>query len=141
MKKICLLLLLILLFGCSKQNDEEYNMILNVSELTNDFVKIYELGNNSILYSEFKNIYYLPSDEKNNKIDLKNALEEKTVNIDEIISKLELVDELNDGGSKLYISSNNISNIDFYLARCNKIDGNKNIYISLNENVIEKCRK
>lgn len=74
---------------------------------------------------------------------LGDALMNNDLTVDEFISKLEPVDTLKDGGSKIYkynkVSSDFGLN-DFYVINCNSLDGIKDIFIAKHkENLMNKC--
>lgn len=67
---------------------------------------------------------------------LKTLLEDKTVDIYELIDKMEFVVSYDDGGSMLYASKKDIANENFFLIDCKAIDGNKNIYIGRDKTIL-----
>lgn len=74
---------------------------------------------------------------------LGDALMNNDLTIDEFISKLELVDTLKDGGSKLYKYNKIKSEFgmnDFFVINCNSLDGIKDIFVAKHkENLMDKC--
>ena len=108
------------------------------------FTMITKLENGRTVYSEFSENYYI--DDDGNKIDLKEALENNYISMDEIIKNMELMDSMNDGGSVIYKAKDNILNgtKDLYLASCNSLEGNggiKDIFIGNDENIGDNCVK
>ena len=97
-----------------------------------DYAKpIYNIDDNIKLYSKFDKNFYI----KNNKKDLSEALKDGTITIEQIKRQMTVYDALNDGGTIIYQSKNN----KYYLFACNTIDGNKNYYITGNENDFDIC--
>ena len=88
---------------------------------TIDYAKpIYNIDDNTKLYSRFDKNYYV----KNTKIDLSEVLKNGTLTIEQIKKQMNYYSELNDGGTIIYQSKNK----KYYLFACNTIDGNKNDY-------------
>lgn len=122
---ICITILALLL--CN--NKEIYLHIGNI--MPNDMnSKIYTISSEKNVYSYFDNVKI----EYNKKeFTLSEALENKTISIDDILKKNNKVDSLNDGGTKIYyFKKNNMFNKDFLIVDCNSLSGNKNIYIMEN---------
>lgn len=74
------------------------------------------------------------------------AFSNKEISIDEFISKLEYIDTLKDGGSRLYKYDkntklvNDFGNDNFYVIVCNSIDNIKDIYVAkYKESLNDKC--
>ena len=67
----------------------------------------------------------------------------KKITLDEFISKLDYVDTLRDGESKIYKYNKNkkvFGNDDFYTAVCNSVDNSKDIYVAKHiESLSDKC--
>ena len=110
--------LLILMTGCQ---DNITDVSLKVDDNCN---------NKSELFVEQKdrNIYtYCLRDTKikvnGQEVDLKNFIETDEKSIDKIIDTLEFEDVFLDGGTKIYRGEN------LTLVKCNKLDGNRDIYI------------
>ena len=122
MKKYLFLVVSMLLVGCGYQAD---NKKLIFSEgVSEELLKIYELKDGSIVYSQFLDIYYKDS-------------KTEQITIDEIISKNSRVDYANDGGSILYTFENNeLSDTDFYILKCKKNNQGINNIIIGNETTI-----
>ena len=74
---------------------------------------------------------------------LGDALMNNDLTVDGFLSKLELVDTLKDGGSKLYKYNKVRSEFgmnDFYVMNCNSLDGIKDIFVAKHkENLMDKC--
>lgn len=74
---------------------------------------------------------------------LSYALSYNEISIDNFINKLNYVDALNDGGSKLYQYKKNkkiFGNDDFYVIVCNSLDGINNIYVAKKRETLDnKC--
>lgn len=60
---------------------------------------------------------------------LKTLLEDKTVDIYELIDKMDFIASYDDGGSMLYTSKKDMANELFFLVDCKAIGGNRDIYI------------
>lgn len=140
-KKLGLLVIMVMILaGCNKKD------ILPVDDnvVDDSFTMITKLENGRTVYSEFSENYYI--DDDGNKIDLKEALENNYISMDEIIKNMELMDSMNDGGSVIYKAKDNILNgtKDLYLASCNSLEGNggiKDIFIGNDENIGDNCVK
>lgn len=90
------------------------------------------------IYSEISNLLIRMNNEN---YDLVKALKNNTINYEELINKMRLIKEANDGGSKIYESTSEIEvNNHFYLIKCNNINGNKNVLISDDVETIEYCK-
>ena len=133
MKKYLFLVVSMLLVGCGYQAD---NKKLIFSEgVSEELLKIYELKDGSIVYSQFLDIDY--KDSKTEQIKFSKALKKNKITIDEIISKNSRVDYANDGGSSLYTFENNeLSDTDFYILKCKKNNQGINNIIIGNETTI-----
>lgn len=146
MKKIvlCIIVFTIMLTGCSTRLNEENEDTrrtnwINKKISENNLIKLYE-SEDDIIYSKLDSIFY-----KENDViyDLKDALEEQQLTIDDLISKLDLYLTSNDGGSLYYESNSNFIGEKFYLAKCNSSTENggiKSIFIDLSkENILHYC--
>ena len=140
-KKLGLLVIMVMILaGCNKKD------ILPVegNVVDDSFTMITKLENGRTVYSEFSENYYI--DDDGNKIDLKEALENNYISMDEIIKNMEWLDSMNDGGSALYKAKGNSLNgtNELYLASCNSLEGNggiKDIFIGNDETIIDNCVK
>ena len=140
-KKLGLIVIMVMILaGCNKKD------ILPVDDnvVDDSFTMITKLENGRTVYSEFSENYYI--DDDGNKIDLKEALENNYISIDEIIKNMECVDSMKDGGSALYKAKGNSLNgtNELYLASCNSLEGNggvKDIFIGNDETIIDNCVK
>lgn len=152
MKKqvITLILVLLLITGCNKGNyDEQKKLNFSDEKSNKNFAEIYEFEDGSKIYSEFANIRFVVDNDE--KISLKKALELKMITIDDIIKKMNYIDEANDGGSKLYnynIEDNDLSDTSFMLVKCHRIiDANNfesvkyntDIILGTSSDIVEKC--
>lgn len=74
---------------------------------------------------------------------LNYALTYNEISVDDFVSKLEFVDELRDGGSKLYEYNKNtkiFGNENFYVMVCNSLDDIKDIFVAKNKEILSnKC--
>ena len=65
------------------------------------------------------------------------------LSIEEFVSNLSLIDNLKDGGSQIYKYNKNkkiYGNDDFYVIKCNSIDGIKDVYVAkYRESLNDKC--
>ncbi len=140
-KKLGLLVIMVMILtGCKEKN------ILSVegNVVDDSFTMITKLEDGRTVYSEFSENYYI--DDDGNKVDLKEALENNSISMNEIIASMELVDSMNDGGSALYkAKGNNLNDTnELYLASCNSLEGNggiKDIFIGNDETIIDNCVK
>lgn len=147
---ITLILALLLITGCNKGNHDEQKKLNFSDEKSNkNFAEIYEFEDGSKIYSEFANIRFVVDNDE--KISLKKALELKMITIDDIIKKMNYIDEANDGGSKLYnynIEDNDLSDTSFMLVKCHRIidannfesvEYNTDIILGTSSDIVEKC--
>ena len=152
MKKqvITLILVLLLITGCNKGNyDEQKKLNFSDEKSNKNFAEIYEFEDGGKIYSEFANIRFVVDNDE--KISLKKALELKMITIDDIIKKMNYIDEANDGGSKLYnynIEDNDLSDTSFMLVKCHRIIDadnfesvkyNTDIILGTSSDIVEKC--
>ena len=152
MKKqvITLILVLLLITGCNKENyDEQKKLNFSDEKSNKNFAEIYEFEDGGKIYSEFANIRFVVDNDE--KISLKKALELKMITIDDIIKKMKYIDEANDGGSKLYnynIEDNDLSDTSFMLVKCHRIIDadnfesvkyNTDIILGTSSDIVEKC--
>ena len=87
MKKLFLVLSMILITGCTsleKNNDTDFER----EKLKNLYI-IYKINDSSSIYSNLKQIKY--KNEVGKEFDLKETLENGTITIDDIISKMKVV--------------------------------------------------
>lgn len=147
---ITLILVLLLITGCNKGNyDEQKKLNFSDEKSNKNFAEIYEFEDGSKIYSEFANIRFVVDNDE--KISLKKALELKMITIDDIIKKMNYIDEANDGGSKLYnynIEDNDLSDTSFMLVKCHRIIDadnfesvkyNTDIILGTSSDIVEKC--
>ena len=149
MKKISIVILLMLLItGCNNNSKSEKLLDFSQEKSSKNFAEIYSFEDGRKIYSEFANIEFIINE--NESVNLKDALNQNKISIDDIINKMTYQDSLNDGGSVVYyysIKDNNLANKDFYLVKCHNIIENKNNNNIFNENIIigselnivEKC--
>lgn len=129
MRKMLSLFILIVLFivtGCvNEKNDEKEEFMLSAT-----------VDDGRVIHFTF-DVPHAKGDSVMNEIS--NA----RLTIDEFISNLELVDGLNDGGSKIYKYNRKnkvYGNEDFYVIECDNFDGIKDVFVAKNkENIINKC--
>ena len=147
---ITLILALLLITGCNKGNHDEQKKLNFSDEKSNkNFAEIYEFEDGIKIYSEFANIRFVVDNDE--KISLKKALELKMITIDDIIKKMNYIDEANDGGSKLYnynIEDNDLSDTSFMLVKCHiiidannfeSVKYNTDIILGTSSDIVEKC--
>ncbi len=143
MKKGILLLLAIMMFflvGCDNSEIKK-ELIFCIDKVDNNFIEIYQFDDGSKVYSEFTNIEFRINDDE--KINLSSALEQKSITIDYIVSKMVFETAANDGGSLLYkfnVGDNELSDTDFYLIRCHTLSGDRNTIIGTGPNIIDQCK-
>lgn len=123
MKKVGLLLCLALLTGCTSKLESKIEITDNNKDT------IIELQDKSFITKY--NVLY-------NGKDLKEALENKEITIEDFINNMQEVSTANDGGSKLYKATDKNKNL-YYVVTCNTKAGDKDIYLSKDENVIDNC--
>lgn len=144
MKKILLLLICLMLCGCTTRKAKDDvadeltgNKYTFVRDTDNkDYKMIYEFEDGRKVYSEFKEINYEDFDKDIKKIKLEEALAKGYLSIDDILKDMNMVSAANDGGSKIYQF---MTGENQYLVVCNTLDGNKNIIIGTSLNIIDKC--
>lgn len=114
------LILIIIVINIFINNKKEI-LYFDGDKLEN-YVKIYQIDENSAVYTNYSEIYYF--DKNQNKINLGLALKDRSITIDEIIEKTNYKDTAMDGGSivaKNDSITNKIANIDFNIIKCNKL--------------------
>lgn len=95
---------------------------LKLDNLSNEYYVLVKHPDYTI-YTKYQVDYY-------NNESLSNLLQNK-ISIDDIIKEMSYVDSLNDGGSAIYHSDNKrLSKTEFYIIKCNTLEGNKDIYIT-----------
>lgn len=138
--ELCFLAVL-LLTGCG--NSKNYSLIIDDKFINEkNYVEICELSSDRRVYSQFNEIKFVDHDKHDKTINLAEALKKGKVTIDDIISKMELVSSMNDGGSNIYkyrTENGNLSNSDFFVAKCDVINGNKNVIFGNSIDVGMKC--
>lgn len=82
------------------------------------------------------NLYYYEietaiSNVNNSKMDLKDALINKEITIDEIVSKLKIDESFYDGGTTIYKNDKFFID-DLEVLKCNTLEGNKDVYVGKN---------
>ena len=123
MKKVGLLICLALLTGCTSKLESKIEITDNNKET------VIELQDKSFITKY--NVLY-------NGKDIKEALENKEITIEDFINNMQEVSTANDGGSKLYKATDKNKKL-YYVAACNTTTGDKDIYLSKDENVIDNC--
>lgn len=134
MKKIILIIMLLFICSCGL-NDVSTKGDIILSGTKKDFYMIYKVDDR-VVYSTYSNTQF--KDENNNLVDLKEALENKKITIEDVISNMDYYNAANDGGSLFYKSKNG----KVFLAKCNSLplNGNiKDIYITDDEEVLNYC--
>lgn len=80
---------------------------------------------------------------KNENSSLFDALSNEEITIEEVLKKLELVETLRDGGSKIYHYNKlnkEFGNNSFFLIACNSVDNIKDVFIARDKNsLLDKC--
>ena len=125
MRKIfCIAIVFLLISGCSQTKNK---LVFDGEPLNNSFFKIYQIDNNSTIYSVFpENKFQM----ENAILELKDALENKKITINDILNQMEYETSLNDGGTLIYKNkSKKISSTDFYLISCHAYKKNMKEYI------------
>ena len=121
------LLLIMCLFVYIKLEDlktkNNTQTVLKIENISSEFQEIYKENDYSI-YSKYQVNKY-------NNEEISTLLEQNKISIKDITDKMNLKDTLNDGGTQIY------QNNDYYITKCNTLNGNKNIYISDKE---EECK-
>lgn len=99
---------------------------LTINDPLDEYYEFYKTDTRTI-YTKFNFIYY-------ENEPLAKLIDKGKLSIDSIISKMELKDEFNDGGTLVYYSNDkNLSKTEFYIIKCNTLNGNKDIYITNQE--------
>lgn len=125
MKKIFIIgFILLLISGCSQAKNK---LLFDGEPLNNNFLKTYQLDEKSAIYSVFPENKYQT---ENEILELKDALDNKKITIEDIIAQMEYETSLNDGGTIVYTNKNKkISSTDFYLIACHAYKKNMTEYI------------
>lgn len=130
---LSLVVVFIVLFlsGCGESKE----FTLNLENLNEDYIEIYEFSDSSKVYSIFSDINV--KFDNGNIYSLSNALDKKLLTIDDIINKMNFYGEVNDGGTKTYESGDGFSNVEFTISKCFH---SNNIIIGTDTSVAEGCR-
>ena len=130
---LSLVVVFIVLFlsGCGESKE----FTLNLENLNEDYIEIYEFSDSSKVYSIFSDINV--KFDNGNIYSLSNALDKKLLTIDDIINKMNFYSEVNDGGTKTYESSASFSNVEFAISKCYY---SNNIIIGTDTSVAGECR-
>ena len=131
---------------CFLVENNNQKLIIDGQMLNESFIKIYDISDNRKVYSRFTSIQY--SNERKEKIYLEEALKNNIVSLDDILSKSNYYDSLNDGGTIIYYfrkGQNNFINKDFEIVCCDTLDGVKDVYIieqfDITDNICGKREK
>lgn len=89
--------------------------------------KMYYSMNDKDIYLYCLNTIKVHDD--NNLLELKNYLPNHPNELDEIIKKMKIVEEYEDGGSILYQDDGKLSENGFAILKCSTLDGSRDIYI------------
>lgn len=122
---VVVLLIIFICFFLYSFNSEK--IIIKGQKLNDSYIELFNISGNQKIYSQFTEIEYVDKD--NNKYELIDALKNNKITIDYIISKSEKIDELNDGGTKIYYFNNRLFNKKIEIVKCNTLDGVKDIFI------------
>ena len=124
----------------NKEKEDTNNNDLNNQ---NNYSKIEEINTYEIINKDTNpyTIYYYGIDSFNIKIDNQvydfiKAIQENKITTNKIINDMDIISELNDGGTKIYQNNNDKNKYilnNYRIIKCNTIDGNKDIYIGDNE--------
>ncbi len=129
---IAVMLMTIFVSGCS--NTKEFSLILE--KQSDDYVEIHKFSDSTKIYSIFSDVKVKFDDNK--EYDLSEALNKKILTIDDIIKKMSLYSEVNDGGTKTYESNDKkLANVNFTLAKCHS---SNDIIIGIDTTVADECR-
>lgn len=125
---IGVILIGVLLSGCNKTESLDDNK----DKVLKDITKSTIIVDGDKEYT----LYYYGVEKVSLKInkqnyDLTDAIRQKRITFDEIISEMELAGSLYDGGTKIYKSGNSKKylNDDLTIIRCHTLDGNRDVYI------------
>ncbi len=135
-KNLILILIISLLFnvtGCKKEE-----ILQKSNSQKEQFMYGATLKNNQHIFFS-TSVPYLINKESN----LFDTISNEKITIDEFLSKLSLIEELRDGGSKLYKynkEKTEFGDKDFYVISCNSTDNIKDVYVAKSKESLEgKC--
>lgn len=134
MKKVILFsLILLLMSGCKSDSIEKKKESQILEYMDEVFI-----DSDIQVYSDITD---LKIQYQGKAMELKSGLRSKNIKISELLQNLDFVTSANDGGSKLYKSTDTIKyDQDFFVAQCRTLNGNNNILFSSKENVVEFCK-
>lgn len=139
MKKIILIITVFFITGCFSHNNSktETQKWIEYKVKENGLVNFYQIDNNTTIYSKLGTVTYKDNGQI---INLKEALENKNITIEDFINKMDIYKQANDGGSKYFVSNKNLSDVEFYLAQCKSTIGIKDIFIDTDkEEILHYC--
>lgn len=99
---VVILVILTLLFIFSNKKEK---VLLEGQKLNSSFIDIYDIDENSKMYSEYTDIKFI--DKKGNATSLGDALKDGNITIDKLISNSDSRNDLNDGGTSIYYFDGN----------------------------------
>ncbi len=117
-----IILALLSVTGCQKKEEPPE---LTKSNTYKEMYELYQKEDGTLVYASFANPTYLENKVAKN---LKQALENKEITLEEFLDKLTLMDAANDGGSLFYETNDQISNEKYYVAKCNSMKENGGIH-------------
>lgn len=95
-------------------------LIIDDKKLNDSYIKLFEVSENSKVYSQFSNIKYKY---KKNEYALEEALKDNIVTIEKLMNGAKSKEALNDGGTIIY------SFDDYKIIKCYKMNPIENNYI------------
>ena len=145
MKKVMIFsVCLLLVTGCDVEEPVVSTMPLETGysfEIAPDgarnYREIYEYSDGRKIISEFVSIKYTNDHKDVKNMELEGAIKNEVITIDDLINVMIYKDTANDGGSKLYQFGEDSS---IYLVTCNTSQGNRDIIIGTNPDIVGLCQ-
>ena len=129
---LCLCGIIILnITGCTIKNSEQNN--------EQSDKELFLIGNTLDDGRIISFTFDVPYFKNNNESYISEALINNEITIDEFINKLDYIDSIKDGGSKLYQYNKNkriFGNENFYVMVCNSLDNVKDIFVAKNKDIL-----
>ncbi len=117
--------------------EPDFSLVFN--NILESPIEILTLSDGRKVYSFFEENEITNQDKVVNS--LQDAFKENEFLINEILFYMTYEAALNDGGTLVYRDSGTLANKEFYLANCNTLAGNKDIYLGSSVSIAEWCTK
>ena len=103
-----------------------------------NYREIYEYSDDRKIISEFVSIKYTNDHKDVKNMELEDVIKNEVITIDDLINSMNYKAAANDGGSRLYQFGEDSS---IYLVTCNTSQGNRDIIIGTNPDIVDLCQQ